>query len=196
MFRLFSKKMTENLFSEFFFLQTAFDYLICSFDKVFFISFRRHRYPQLKFKKMFSLWSFFVKFWLWGFKYCQCGTIETQLISCYKRVSRDLTLLEVFPHWIKTCSLVYLAYLTFYIACRGMVLRKSKKKIEFFFENFINSFNSNEAYFSKCLQCFGQYISIKFPKRYFWSVFLKIWLRCRNLWQNGVFIVFCERSEN
>ena len=54
----------------------------------FFISFERYYWHELKFEKIFYLWSFFVK--LWGFKDCyfgQSGTINAGYISRYKRVS-------------------------------------------------------------------------------------------------------------
>ena len=75
----------------FFFLQTNFDFLTSHFWRNFFISFKRYCCPELKFEKIFHLWSFFVK--LWGFKDChfdQLGTINARDISRYSRVSGEL----------------------------------------------------------------------------------------------------------
>ena len=44
--------------------------------------------PELKFEKIFHLWSFLVQ--LWGFIDCQFGTINARFISRYKRVSGNL----------------------------------------------------------------------------------------------------------
>ena len=78
----------------FFLLQTNFDFLISHFWRNFFMSFKKYCCPELKFEKIFHLWSFFVK--LWGFKDChfghsdQFGTINARYNSRYFRVSRDL----------------------------------------------------------------------------------------------------------
>ena len=77
-----------------FFLQTNFDFLTSHFWRNFFISFKRYCCSELKFEKIFHLWSFFVE--LWGFKDChfghfeQFGTINARYNSRYKRVSGDL----------------------------------------------------------------------------------------------------------
>ena len=68
----------------FFFLQTNFDFLTSHFWRNFLMSFKRYCCPELKFEKIFHLWSFFVK--LWGFKYChfdQFGTINERYNSRY-----------------------------------------------------------------------------------------------------------------
>ena len=68
----------------FFFLQTNFDFLTSRFWQNFFISFERYCCLELKFEKIFNLWTFFVK--LWGFKDCRYalfGTINARYISSY-----------------------------------------------------------------------------------------------------------------
>ena len=45
----------------FFFLQTNFDFLTSLFWRIFLISFESHCCPELKFEKIFYLWSFLVK---------------------------------------------------------------------------------------------------------------------------------------
>ena len=81
----FRYEVTECLCSGgFFFLQTNFDFLTSLFDGIFFISFKKYCCPELKFEKIFHLWSFFVK--LWGFKDChfgQFGTINARYNSRY-----------------------------------------------------------------------------------------------------------------
>ena len=85
----FDTKVTEYLCSGwvFFFLQTNFDFLTSHFWRKFFISFESYCCPELKFEKIFHLWSFFVK--LWGFKDChfghfdQFGTINARYVSRY-----------------------------------------------------------------------------------------------------------------
>ena len=78
----------------FFFLRTKFDFLTSHFWRNFFISFERYCCHELKFEKIFHLWSFFVE--LWGFKDChfghfdQFGTINARYNSRYQRVSGDL----------------------------------------------------------------------------------------------------------
>ena len=91
----FDTKVTEYLCSGWvFFLQTNFDFLTNHFWRNFFISFESHCCPELKFEKIFHLWSFCVK--LWGFKDChfghfdQFGTINARYNSRYYRVSGDL----------------------------------------------------------------------------------------------------------
>ena len=59
----------------FFFLQTNFDFLTSHFWRNFFISFESYCCLELKFEKIFHLWSFFVK--LWGFKDCHFGQFGT-----------------------------------------------------------------------------------------------------------------------
>ena len=81
----FDTKVTEYLCSGWvFFLQTNFDFLTSHFWQNFFISFESYRCLELKFEKIFHLWSFFVK--LWGFKDChfdQFGTINAWYNSRY-----------------------------------------------------------------------------------------------------------------
>ena len=65
-----------------FFLQTNFDFLTSHFWRIFFIWFESYCYLELKFEKIFHLWSFFVK--LWGFEDChfgQFGTINARSVS-------------------------------------------------------------------------------------------------------------------
>ena len=57
-----------------FFLQTNFDFLTSHFWRNFFISFKRYCCRELKFEKIYHLWSFFVK--LWGFKDCHFGHFD------------------------------------------------------------------------------------------------------------------------
>ena len=78
----FDTKVTEYLCSGWFFFSS--DFLTSHFWRNFFISFKRYCCPELKFEKIFHLWSFFVK--LWGFKDChfgQLGTINARYISRY-----------------------------------------------------------------------------------------------------------------
>ena len=81
----FDTKVTKYLCSGWvFFLQTNFDFLISHFWRIFFTSFERYWCVELKFKKIFWLWSFFVK--LWGFKdwrFGQFGTINARYILRY-----------------------------------------------------------------------------------------------------------------
>ena len=66
-----------------FFLQTNFDFLTSHFWHNF-LSFESYCCPELKFEKIFYLWSFSVK--LWGFKDChfdQFGTINSRYVSRY-----------------------------------------------------------------------------------------------------------------
>ena len=94
----FDTKVTEYLCSGwFFFLQTSFDFLTSHFWRNFFKSVKRYCCLELKFERIFHLWSFFVK--LWGFRDChfdhfdQFGTINARynspfilfhlIFSCY-----------------------------------------------------------------------------------------------------------------
>ena len=81
----FDTKVTENLCSGgFFFLQTNFDFLNSHFWRNFFFSFERYCCPEVKFEKIFHLWSFFLK--IRGFKdrhFGQFGTINARYISRY-----------------------------------------------------------------------------------------------------------------
>ena len=55
----------------FFFFRQVSTFELAIFDEIFFISFERYCCPELKFEKIFQLWSFFVK--LRGFKGCHIG---------------------------------------------------------------------------------------------------------------------------
>ena len=81
----FDTKVTEYLCSGgFFFSSDKFRLLKKPFLTDFSTSFERHCCPELKFEKIFHLWSFFVK--LRGFKDChfgQFGTINARYISRY-----------------------------------------------------------------------------------------------------------------
>ena len=79
----FVTKVTEYLCSGWvFFLPTKFDFLISRFWRNFLKSFKRQCCLELKFEKIFLLWSFFVQ--LLGFKdwhFGQFGTNNAQNIS-------------------------------------------------------------------------------------------------------------------
>ena len=51
-----------------FFLQTKYGFLTSFLNGIFLISFKRYCCLELRFEKIFHLWSFFVK--LWGFRAC------------------------------------------------------------------------------------------------------------------------------
>ena len=75
----------------FFFFRQISTFQLAIFDGTFFISFERYCCPELKFEKIFYLWSFFVM--LRGFKdchFCQFGTVNARYISRYSRVSVEL----------------------------------------------------------------------------------------------------------
>ena len=80
----FVTKVMEYLRSGGFFLQTNFDFLTSLFWRNF-ISFKKYCCPELKFEKLFYLWSFFVK--LWGFK---DGQFETVNVHCFALLTRGL----------------------------------------------------------------------------------------------------------
>ena len=139
----FDTKVTENLRSGWvFFLQTNFDFLTSHFWQKFFISFKRYRCLELKFEKIFYLWSFFVK--LWGFKDChfgQFGTINARYISCFNAQAENLSVLKSFQsgwkklnchNWFVTMSEIYPIVL--YMACGWMIFIKNfKLKIKLHF---------------------------------------------------------------
>ena len=138
----FVTKVTDYLCSGWFFcLQINFDFLTSYCWRDFFISFRKYCCPELKFGKIFYLWSFSVKFW--GLKLPKFGTINARYISRNLRVSGDLIRHRNCSKLVEGSLLAIIdlllvsKFITFVLnmACGGMIFTKNtkfKKKIIFF----------------------------------------------------------------